>query len=106
MAETWPKIDADGVPYWEKDPDAEGEYGVDWTDWLADPGEGAILATSQWIVPAGLTVGPDTNDDQRTKILLSGGTVPETYDLTNRVTAGLLTEDRVIRIKMVAAIGR
>lgn len=103
----WPKIDLDGVPYWEKDPDSTGEYGIDYTDWLRTAADDASIVNSEWTVPAGLNLASSGFDSQRTKLIISGGEYPAQYDIVNRIRTDdpALVEDRVIRIKMKQAIG-
>lgn len=78
-----------------KDPDSVLSYGIDWQLWL---GAGIIL-TSAWTVPTGLTKVSESNTDKATAIVLSGGTIGASYDVTNIITtvAGL-TDSRTIRI--------
>lgn len=85
-----------------KDPDSIIDYGTDWGNaeygsWLAD---GETIVTSSWVVPTGLTSVSESNTTTETAIFLSGGTVGETYTLTNRVTTSAgRTEDRSMLIK-------
>lgn len=80
-----------------KDPNAVLDYRVDWSTWL----DGDTIATSTWIIPAGITKNSDTNSTTATTIWLSGGTVGIRYELTNRITtAGGRTEDRTIKVSV------
>lgn len=83
-----------------KDPDAVLDYTVDWATWLGTD----TISTSTWpVVPAGITKDSDTNSTTIATIWLSGGTIGETYQLTNRiVTAGGRTDDRTITINVVS----
>ena len=90
------------MPSYRKDPDAELDYGLDWSPWLV---EGATIATSEWIVPAGLTEG--TGDkassftDTTTTVWLSGGEDGQDYKVVNRITdTDGRTDDRRITIKV------
>jgi hypothetical protein len=80
-----------------KDPNAVLDYYVDWTRWL----NGDTIATSVWTVTAGLTVANDTHTTTAATVWLSGGTVGETYKVTNRITTtGGRTEDRSFDVKI------
>ena len=87
-----------------KDPDSIIDYGLDWNSttygpWLAT---GETITTSTWIVPTGLTSVSESNNTTATAIFLSGGTIGETYTLTNRiVTSAGRTEDRSMIINCV-----
>lgn len=83
-----------------KDPDAVLDYTVDWATWLGTD----TISTSSWpVIPAGITKDSDTNSTTIATIWLSGGTIGETYQLTNRiVTAGGRTDDRTITINIVS----
>lgn len=77
-----------------KDPNATKDYGIDWATWLA----GDTIQTSTWLVPAGLTNSNPSNTSTTTTVWLSGGTLGETYTVTNRVTTtGGRTEDESLR---------
>ena len=77
-----------------KDPNATKDYGIDWASFLA----GDTIQSSTWIVPAGLTSSNPSNTSTTTTVWLAGGTLGETYTVTNRVvTAGGRTEDQSLR---------
>ena len=81
-----------------KDPNAVLDYSIDWTRWLA----GDQIATSEWIVPAGLTKLADSKTVSSARVWLSGGTAGQSYTVTNRITTvGGRTEDRsfIIRVE-------
>lgn len=81
-----------------KDPNAVLDYAVDWSRWLA----GDEIATSTWTVPAGLTKLGDSTTTTRATVWLAGGTVGQSYTVTNRITtAGGRTEERsfIIRVE-------
>ncbi|SON55546.1 hypothetical protein HDIA_2005 [Hartmannibacter diazotrophicus] len=83
MAKTWDY----------KDPDETLDYRIDWSDRLA----GDTIATSVWVVPPGLTEGPNLNDETTTTIWLAGGVEGATHSLTNRITtAGGRTMDQSV----------
>lgn len=82
-----------------KDPDATLDYVIDWSSWLAT---GDTIADSEFIAATGITVDSDTNDTTTATVWLSGGTVGESYEITNRITtADGRTDDRTIRIEVV-----
>ena len=78
-----------------QDPDAILDYTRDWSTYLS----GDTIATSEWIVPAGVTLGTGgnapTNNTTSATAWLSGGTSGEVHIITNRITtAGGRTDDR------------
>jgi hypothetical protein len=80
-----------------KDPHAVLDYTVDWTRWLA----GDTIATSTWLVPAGLTKQADSKTSTAATVWLSGGTAGQSYTVTNRITSGAgRTEDRSFSIRV------
>ena len=80
-----------------KDPDATLDYKREWADWLGTD----TIATSTWIVPEGITEGETSHDATSATIWLSGGTVGEVYELTNRVTTtGGRTDDRSFNVQI------
>ncbi len=81
-----------------KDPDAELDYSVDWESWLASD----TIATSTWTVPAGLTEESSSNTTTKGTVVLSGGTAGQRYCVVNRITtAGGKIDDRTIYIDMI-----
>ena len=80
-----------------KDPNAVLDYGIDWTRWLA----GDQIATSEWIIPTGLTKMADSKTATSATVWLSGGSVGQSYTVTNRITtAAGRTEDRSFTIRV------
>lgn len=80
-----------------KDPDEILDFGIDWETAL---GEDTIVA-STWDVPSGLMKESDTFDDTSTTIVLSGGVLGTSYNLTNYVTtAGGNYRERTVKLKM------
>ncbi len=79
-----------------KDPNAVKDYGLNWSQWLGTD----TIATSTWVVPAGLTQPiPATNTTTVTTVWLGGGTAGETYQVTNRITtAAGRVEDQTLTI--------
>ncbi len=83
-----------------KDPDAVLDYPIDWSDWLNDVSD--TITDSTWLVPAGLTEVSASFTDTATVIFLSGGTLRQTYSVTNRInTAGGRTADHSISIEIM-----
>ncbi len=81
----------------EKDPDALLDYCMKWIRWLS----GDEIATSMWIVPAGLTKEGEENTTTTATVWLSGGTAGEDYQITNRITTvGGRRQDRSVTIRL------
>jgi hypothetical protein len=59
------------------------DYQIDYAAWLPT---GDPIATSTWSVPAGITKDSDSFTDDDTTIILSGGTVGQTYEIENTIT--------------------
>jgi hypothetical protein len=88
-----------------KDPDDTLDYGVNLSGWLET---GEEIDSSSWAVDTGITVGVDSYAPSasatQTKIWLSGGTVGETYELTNTITTDNVPPriiERSFRVKVV-----
>lgn len=92
-----------------KDPDAELDYTIDWASdpenggpWLDD---GEAIATSEFLLPDGITEGEDdkasSNTDQTATVWLSGGTDGTAYKVTNRiVTSAGRTADKSFMVSI------
>lgn len=88
-----------------KDPDSVEPYWVDWTAYLAELGDGVVVAESTWIVAgndSSLTATADAivAGGLLTVAYLTGGT-SGTYVVTNRITtnsAPPVTDDRSYRV--------
>jgi hypothetical protein len=81
-----------------KDPDAVLDWSFDWSDWLGSD----TIATSEWLLPAGITLDSDTNTATGTTAWFSGGTDGAQYPAVNRiVTAGGRTNDRTLVLNVV-----
>jgi hypothetical protein len=81
---------------YQKDPDATLDYKRSWSDWLV---AGDTILTSTWIVPIGLTKTSESNTTTTATVWLSGGTVGQSYEITNRITTAQgRTDDRSIQI--------
>lgn len=84
-----------------KGPDAELDYGFDWTDWLTGS---EVIATSTWTIPSGITNDGDSETTTGTKVWLSGGTAGTDYIITNKIVTDsdpTRTEERSHTIKVV-----
>jgi hypothetical protein len=80
-----------------KDPDSTLDYEIDWTAWLGAD----TIATSTWIPATGITEASSTNTTTTATVWLTGGTVGQTYLVTNRITtAAGRTDDRTIRVQV------
>lgn len=63
-------------PSIKKSPDAELDYWIDWTDWLA----GDVATNVAWTVPDGLTQPqPPIFASNKATVYLGGGAVGESY---------------------------
>jgi len=66
-----------------KDPDSVIHRGIDWTEHLE---AGDTIASTQWLGDSGITVEDLGFAGLVTRCKVSGGTIGETYRVTNRVT--------------------
>jgi hypothetical protein len=81
----------------DKDPDEVLDYSLNWSPRL----DSDTIATSTWVVPAGITKNSDTNTTTTTTIWLSSGVASTTYDILNRITtAGGRTMDQTVKLKV------
>lgn len=84
----------DDTPVFNKDPDETTQIRpVEWKFRLGT----ATITDSSWIVPAGLTKGSEVEDGTLRNVIVSGGTLGETYKCTNRIvtSAGETLEQSV-----------
>jgi hypothetical protein len=89
------KIGPNGLPYWEKDPEAVKDYELDWTAWLDGDTISAHTVTAQ----DGLSVDANSEASGVVTIWLSGGTHGRAYKVTCEiVTVGGRTEQRSFEI--------
>lgn len=80
-----------------KDPDAELDFAIDWSEWLP---HGDAIASSQWIAD-GLTIERDSHTASKTTVWISGGENRRRYKATNRITtAGGRVDDRTIILRI------
>lgn len=73
------------MTYLTKDPAAVLVYGFNWSSWLSEAG--AAIASSNWSVTpsAGITITDLEHESGITKVRVAGGTLGQTYRLTNHV---------------------
>lgn len=74
------------------DPNSVLDYGVDWSEWLAD---GETITASTWTVPEGVeqaTPAPSISDGITT-IWLTGGTANRRYWIANHITTSAGRQD-------------
>lgn len=88
-----------------KDPDEVVHYGITWANDMALINE--TITASQWFVASGtgLVIGPNpsTFTTTATTVWLSGGTIGQTYIVTNRInTSGGQTLDQSVVLRMSA----
>mgnify|MGYP003395518213 CR=1 FL=1 len=73
-----------------KDPDSIVLRSIDWARYLV---AGQTIASSQWIAPSGMTIVQDLgNSGAVTSARIGGGTVGETYAVTNRIVTATPVE--------------
>lgn len=94
-------IGKDGLPRISKDPAANLDYAIDWTDWLGAD----VIAASVWSVapPAGgLAAGVSSFTDRIARVWLSGGAAGQVVRVTNRITTGLgRIDERSFNVRLV-----
>jgi hypothetical protein len=84
-------------PDYEQDPDSILDYEYSWAGMLS----GDTIATSQFLLPDGMTEESSSNTDTTATIFVGGGSCGSTYRVTNRITtAGGRTLDKTIRIRI------
>lgn len=83
----------------DKDPDAELDYGFDWTNWLQTT---ETLSSSDWTVPDGLTFVKKEKTTTETKVWVKGGTPRKKYILTNKIeTNEGRVDNRSLKISVI-----
>lgn len=87
---------------WEaKDPAETIDYAIDWAAVLAELGNDTI-ATSAWVVPAGLVRGSDGATGAARWVFLGGGVAGESHEITASITtAGGRVVVRRIRLDIL-----
>jgi hypothetical protein len=88
----------------DKDPDEVLDYAIDWSPRLVQPnGMTDQIDTSTWILPSGITQTSASISGQLAVVWLSGGSLGDTYTITNRiVTVGGRTMDQSVRLRIKA----
>jgi hypothetical protein len=88
-----------GLKWPDKDPQADKDYGIDWTDMLAD---GETITTAAWAVsPAGPTLSDESILDGVCTVWIAGGTVDTAYALTCTITTSRgMIDERTVTIKV------
>lgn len=81
-----------------KDPNATLPYSIDWgANWLGSD----TIADSSWTVPAGLTQVSSSFTTKIATVVISGGTIGQSYDLVNRITTALgYIDERTLTIQV------
>lgn len=83
---------------WDKDPDAVLDYGLDWSDWLANS---ETITGSTWTPSAGITVESNSSTGSATTVWLSGGVAGLPYTVVNHITTNQgRQDDRTITIRV------
>lgn len=71
-----------------KDPQAQLDFSVDWSDWLTGAEE---ISASSWTIPTGLTLVAQNYTGTTATVFLSGGTVGKSYIVSNQITTNNAT---------------
>jgi hypothetical protein len=80
----------------DKNPGALLDYKVDWASWLAT---GETITTSEWEVPAGLTLSASSKTDTTATAWIEGGTANKAYRVTNTIsTSGSRVDSRSFQL--------
>ena len=84
----------------QKDPDDVLDYQINWATWLGSD----TISTSIWTAAAGITVNSETETTTTATVWISGGTLGEVAQATNRITtAGGRTKDQTLYWRIRAA---
>jgi hypothetical protein len=82
-----------------KDPEARLDYQIDWSTWLGAD----TISASTWSATSGITIDSDANTTTTATVWLSGGTLGQTYEVTNHITTAAAREDdRTLFIRIFA----
>jgi hypothetical protein len=86
------------IPTYTHDPNADLDYGWDWSDWLGSD----VITASTWSVdPTGPTLHNPTFSDTATTVWISGGTSGAVHRVINHITTdNLREEDSSFRIQV------
>ena len=99
MVATAIKTDKEGS-YYEKAVNAVLDMEFDWGAWVTQ--EAQSISSSTWTATTGLTLSDPAISANKTSVFFSGGVKGMTYLLTNKVVGTTKTDERSIRIKVVA----
>lgn len=85
------------IKYFGEDPQ---DFNVDWSSWLSARADTIVVST--WVVDTpGITVSSETETTTSATVWLSGGTLGESYSLTNQITtAGGRSPDQRITVRV------
>lgn len=86
---------------YEKDPQAVLDYSIDWSNFLETA---ETIVSSQWFNTTGITVDVTGHTNKVATIWLSGGTLGQSYELTNRITTSnspARVDERTIIVSIV-----
>lgn len=83
---------------WEKDPEADLPWHFDWSEWLED---GESITASVMTASAGVTLHDAGFSATDTTVWVTGGTVGNIYQVSNRITTSQAKiDERSIRIRV------
>jgi hypothetical protein len=89
------------MPLLIQTPNSVLDHTFDWTEWLDALND--TISVSTWVVPSGLELEAETHNTKLTSAFISGGTLEETYIVTNHIlTAGGREDERSFKLKIVA----
>jgi hypothetical protein len=81
----------------QQDPDDLLPATIDWSEFLG----AETLTSSQWTAEEGVTISSPTRDDTTTTVWISGGTIGQTFKITNSiVTSGAREKDFSFNVRM------
>lgn len=85
-----------------KDPADKLDYRYDFTEFLAESGDGDTIASFTLSVPAGITEESSSNTTTEVIVWLSGGTLDAEYDIDCTITTALGREvSRILPLVMM-----
>ena len=82
----------------DKDPDADLDFQINWAAWLATS---ETISDSEWIADEGITTHDDSYTNTTSTVWLSGGDVSHSYIVTCRITTNQgRVDDRSLTINV------
>jgi hypothetical protein len=91
------KYDGAG-PYMVRDPRSRLPVSIDWSAWLTQ--EGTTITSSIW-TGVGLTLESEAHSPTTTSVIVSGGTLAQSYELRNTITcANGYIDSRSLRLRV------